>query len=469
MEGLEATELMLSEVRNDNDKLRIDSGYFAKPMLAADKKIRELISGHDELGALFGRFVKGIFDINADAYADEGIPFVRIQNLRDGLTDDRGMVFIPERIHAAEQKTELRKGDIVLSKTAYPAAALVTFDRGNACQDTIVTSLSEYGRRHYQSPAVVAYLNSKYGQALLWRQFQGNVQLHLSLDDGRKVPIPRLMDTLQTAIVDIFANAQDARAASRRCIEHADQSLLHALHLDAWTPPETLSYMRSSQDAFAAGRLDAEYFQPQFAALQGILNATGSGVRLGDHLAVNQRGKQPAYADEGLPVINSKHVLRNEVCLDADNRRALADEDSLRIQTGDVLINGTGVGTIGRAAAYLHDAAALPDNHVTVVRPGETLDPVYLAVYLNSVAGQLQVDQRFRGSSGQIELYPSDIAEFSVWLAPETLQLEIRQLVETSFEQRQRAICLLEAAKRAVEIAIEDSEARALEYLSEFV
>jgi len=31
--GLEATEMMLSEVRSENEKLRIDSGYFAKPML----------------------------------------------------------------------------------------------------------------------------------------------------------------------------------------------------------------------------------------------------------------------------------------------------------------------------------------------------------------------------------------------------------------------------------------------------
>jgi hypothetical protein len=44
LEGLEATEMMLSEIRVDNDKLRIDSGYFAKPMLLAERKIRGLHS-----------------------------------------------------------------------------------------------------------------------------------------------------------------------------------------------------------------------------------------------------------------------------------------------------------------------------------------------------------------------------------------------------------------------------------------
>ena len=170
-----------------------------------------------------------------------------------------------------------------------------------------------------------------------------------------------------------------------------------------------------------------------------------------------------------MPVINSKHVLRNEVRSDDENRLALCDESSLLIEYGDVLINGTGVGTIGRTAAYLHETPALPDNHVTILRPSSTLDPVYLAVFLNSLAGQLQVEQRLHGSSGQIELYPSDIAEFQVCLVPKSLQLDIREQVEQSFTERNRATRLLDAAKRTVEVAIEESEPAALQYLRDVV
>ena len=53
-----------------------------------------------------------------------------------------------------------------------------------------------------------------------------------------------------------------------------------------------------------------------------------------------------------------------------DNRFASLSEkeEPLFIKKGDVLINGTGVGTIGRAACYLHEQNALPDNHVTILR-----------------------------------------------------------------------------------------------------
>jgi len=124
------------------------------------------------------------------------------------------------------------------------------------------------------------------------------------------------------------------------------------------------------------------------------------------------------------------------------------------------------VGTIGRAAPYLENQDALPDNHVTIVRPSE-INPLYLSVYLNSQLGQLQIERMISGSSGQIELYPEDIRQIVVWDAPEQLQLQIADAVRCSFTMESRASELLAAAKRAVEIAIEDSETAALDFIAE--
>jgi type I restriction enzyme M protein len=267
------------------------------------------------------------------------------------------------------------------------------------------------------------------------------------------------------AVVDA---AFDAHEQARDNQIDAEYTLLRALGLRDWRAPRPLSYVRSSTEAFASGRLDAQHFQPRFQALAAFIEATGQGARLAEWLNEIQRGKQPDYAEEGLPVVNSKHVLRGEVRLDDDNRNASFADDDLLIHQGDVLMNGTGVGTIGRVAPYLHADSAIPDNHVTILRPKQGLDAVYLSVFLNSMAGQWQVEERLRGSSGQIELYPTDIAEFSVWIAPASVQREIRRSVEKSYEQKQRATQLLEAAKRAIEIAIEDSESTALRYLEAF-
>ncbi|MEO7231567.1 MAG: hypothetical protein ABIW96_02480 [Polaromonas sp.] len=63
-----------------------------------------------------------------------------------------------------------------------------------------------------------------------------------------------------------------------------------------------------------------------------------------------------------------------------------------------------------------------------------------------------------KGSSGQIELYPADMANF--WCP------ELDQSTQQSFTLKAQSECLLEAAKRAAEIAIEQDEAAGMAYLA---
>lgn len=465
LEGLEITEMLLSEVYNNNEKKRIDSGYFSKPMLTSDFMVRCFPGGYDELGKVFSRFSKGIFDIKSDTYTDSGIPFLRISNLKNGLIDKKNLAFISESAHENQKKTELKKSDIVLSKTGYPSASIVTLDQCNASQDTIVTTLSSYGRKSYLPEFIVMYLNSLEGKRLLWRQFQGNVQLHLSLDDGRKVPIPRFGMEIQKLIKLVFDKSMENEKLAIEHLKKSELVLAESLGLSSWEEPVQSNYIRKFSDVFNSERLDAEHFLPKYSQLVELIEKTGDAKMLGQCLDLNQRGKQPKYSEIGLPVINSKHVQAGSVTLNVDNRCALHDDKTLLIKQGDVLINGTGVGTIGRSSPYLHEGNAIPDNHVTILRPKEGLDPVYLSVFLNSIAGQLQVEQWFRGSSGQIELYPIDIARFKIWVAPEDIQGKIRQAVSDSYVASQKSKELLGVASKSVEIAIEESEKEAIKYL----
>ncbi|NTW53905.1 MAG: hypothetical protein HGB15_03905 [Chlorobaculum sp.] len=477
MEGLDVTELSISDVLNENDKFRIDSGYFSKDAIRTEQLIDSLPCGFTTLGKVSSCFRKGIFDIKADTYTETGVPFVRISNLRSGLIDDSEIVHISEDVHAAENKTALKFGDLVLSKTAYPAASFVNLPRCNVSQDTIAVRLSSSGQQKINTAYLTAFLNTRYGLVLLDRQFQGNVQMHLSLSDGEKIKIPLFSDALQNKVYECFIGSFQNAKESSALLVAASNTLLGALNLNDWAPPEPLSYTRPASEAFVAGRIDAEHFRPKFDALLEKMKKHGEIVRLGDCVHFCERGRQPQYANEGLPVINSRHVRANNVVIDEDNRFAkeelsqlkLSEADRLTIKQGDILINGTGVGTMGRCAAYLRKERALPDNHVTILRinPMAGLDPVFLSLQLNSIVGQMQVEQYFKGSSGQIELYPSEIKEFRIWVAQPKIQQQIKSLLDNAHLARKEAETLLEQAKRAVEIAIEESEAAAIKYLKE--
>lgn len=282
----------------------------------------------------------------------------------------------------------------------------------------------------------------------------------------RELPVFLGSQRIKSQCLSIVRESFRARNEAITKLQEAESILLDAINLKGWRPFDPLTYSYSSADAFMAGRLDAEYFKPMFAELETHLYETGSFATLGPLLLKIDRGMQPIYSETGLCVINSQHVRRNEVQVNSDNRRASGMSEDACIRKGDVLINGTGVGTIGRSAAYLHEQLAIPDNHVTVLRiRNDAIDPVFLAVQINSVIGELQVLQHRHGSSGQLELYPSDIANFLVWIAPEDVQTMIRRAVEESFKAKQRAESLLGIATRAVEIAIEEHEEIALKFL----
>ncbi len=397
----------------------------------------------------------------------EGVRYLRGQDISgDMVLDDRNQVFIPETEYDKLARSHIFQNDVLITIVGANTGQTALVDEA---PEKLTANCKLGILRPKKSVIHPAYLHAclagRYGQTQVMAAKRGGAQMGLILPDLKTLKIPRFSEIFESKVAVISLRAHRTRRTVHKCFAEAESVLLQALGLKNWQAPEPLSYVRSSRDAFAAGRLDAQHFQPRYAALAGHIQATGNGHLLGDWLLQNRRGKQPDYADDGLPVVNSKHVLRGEVRLDSDNRRAMHGDDDLLIHTGDVLMNGTGVGTIGRCAPYLHTASAIPDNHVTILSPKSGLDAVYLSVFLNSMAGQLQVEQRLRGSSGQIELYPNDIAQFHIWIAPPSVQRDVRHAVEQSYELKQRSTQLLDTAKRAVEIAIEKGEKTALAYL----
>ena len=431
-------------------------------MFMADKIVRAYPSGHDELGALFSRFAKGIFDINSDSYTERGVPFLRILNLRRGVIDDSNIAFIPEEIHQEEIKTELRRGDVVLSKTAYPAASLVTLEKCNTSQDTIATTLSTYGKSTYHPETIVSYLNSAIGQKLLWRQFQGNIQLHLGLDDGRKVPIPRFAPDLQLAISGVFRKSELLRQAAVQQFQTAEKALHSILGLDNWQAPEPLTYVRRSGDAFAAGRLDAEYFAPRIRELMRLLGR--DGLCIGDVApARHERFKPAATGSFSYLEIGG---VRADGTAEAESvlHCAAPSRASQIVAAGDVITSS--VRPIRRLSALI---APEQDGFVCssgfVVLQPSTIAPEVLLTYL-----RLQPVCELMDLHTSASLYPAiseqDLLRLPIPAFGQEIQDAVCLSVRSAQRSRELATQLLDAAKRAVEIAIEDGEAAALAFLT---
>jgi restriction endonuclease S subunit len=88
----------------------------------------------------------------------------------------------------------------------------------------------------------------------------------------------------------------------------------------------------------------------------------------------------------------------------------------------------------------------------------------YLALCINSIVGKMQIE-RDCGGSVILHWKPEQVKKLKIPIIPQSTQQKIASLVQQSYEARRKAKELLEIAKRAVEIAIEESEENAQEYI----
>ncbi|MFF0173183.1 restriction endonuclease subunit S [Micromonospora profundi] len=219
--------------------------------------------------------------------------------------------------------------------------------------------------------------------------------------------------------------------------------------------PEAGFWIEPVSQTASVARMDAEHFQPAYKELEASLRRTGEAVRLDQLVSYCKRGLQPVYIPDGeVLVVNSQHVGERFINVDGAERTSLEqykERPKAAVEKYDVLMNSTGLGTIGRVNCVLHDEPTVVDNHVTIikVKPG-AIDPLYLSVFLNSDLGRQQTYKWQKGSSGQLEIYEDDIRRFWVLVPDESVQEGIADQLRTAFELTRRANATARDAALAV-------------------
>jgi type I restriction enzyme S subunit len=156
---------------------------------------------------------------------------------------------------------------------------------------------------------------------------------------------------------------------------------------------------------------------------------------IGDLALFLNRGMTPTYDDaaSGL-VINQKCIRGGRLNLKPARKQSKVVKPERQIQIGDVLINSTGAGTLGRVAQVrtpIPDCTV--DTHVTIVRPSVGKSAAYLGVALLELEPGLST--MGIGSTNQLELGRADIAGLSIFMPPLAMREEFHELVWPLFMQ----------------------------------
>ena len=189
-----------------------------------------------------------------------------------------------------------------------------------------------------------------------------------------------------------------------------------------------------------------------------------SRVRIKDVSEVVTRGKQPTYVDDpGVPVLNQSCIYwdgyyqENLKYLDED---VAEDWKSKHFATkGDILINSTGQGTLGRALYWDKESGTHAiDSHITRVSVDpDTIDPEFLRYYLESTWGQTMLYVFcVAGSTGQIELSKTDLMSMPLLSPPVEEQRGIAETLSVVDEQIQQTDDIIKETKGLREGLMQD-------------
>ena len=466
LEKLEIFENPLKCVQQSSSIFRLDSSFFDQKLINLEQKVKSMshffIESSNVVSGPFGSMLK------SDAYQATGIPFIRIENIKDGFyINNSDIIYISPEDNERIKNSELSKGDIVLSKVGNTIGffAEVSEDIGicNISENNIGIKLT--GFTDSKKAIVLTYLNTHIAQSLTLRRISGNAQPKLNVGDVCEIPIPVFNTEFEKGIEFFLQKSKKNRKDAINSYLVAEHLLLQELGLPDWQPDDESVATKTFADFQNSGRLDAEYYQPKYDDLFKRISSYDKS-HLGDIVNITKSIEpgSEAYQEDGVPFLRVSDITKfgiapPEIHLDRDKYYS----ENLTPKKDTILLSKDG--SVGIAYKVENDLDVITSGallHLTV--KNNDFLPDYLTLVLNSIVVKLQAERDAGGSIIQ-HWKPSEIENVIIPKLPKAVQNQIAEKVRESFALRKESKRLLDLAKHAVEVAIEQGEDVAMKLL----
>lgn len=466
MDGLDIEEIQLANLENS---FTLGAEYYGKIYISTANTIKKL--NHMTLHSISKVITDG--DHGSPDYQDSGIIYLLSESVQEGYIDTSKCRFITQKKNAELKRSELHPRDIVVTKTGvyFGKSAVIP---PNICKANMIAHVGKIELKGGYNPYYVStFLNSKYGYYQMRRRGIKATRPEIKLVEFPEIMIPIFSNALDRNIESTIENAIRILSVSVDMMRGCETNLLNTVGFKADTSSCSGYSIRLFGESFCnSGRLDAEYYQPKYDALFETLSRFKCAKLGGANGLVNiTKSIEPgseAYVEEGIPFVRVSDVSRFELSEPEIKLRSdiLPNPEVLFPQKDTILLSKDGsVGIAYKVETPMSVITSGALLHLKI-RDKSTILPDYLTLVLNSPIVQLQAE---RDSNGAIIQHwkPSEIENVIIPILEMDLQKEIAAKVQEAFALRKQSKQLLEYAKQAVEMAIEQSEDMALKWLKD--
>ena len=321
---------------------------------------------------------------------EQGPYFLSISSLDKGRLDLNKSAFLSEEdFKKWTKRVTPKEGDLLFSYETRLGEAALMPGGIRACLGRRMGLLRLNREKVMPEYALYAYLSPAFQQTIKANTITGATVDRIALNELPNFPI-RIPPIEEQKIVSKLLSEIDKKIELNNRINAELEAMAKTLY-DYWFVQ--FDFPTSKEQAIAMGKPELEGKPYKTAGGKMVYNPTlkreipeGWKVKkLADVTSLIRRGISPKYTNEGgISVLNQKCVRDQRISFEDARRHKieLDDEDERLLKPFDVVVNSTGVGTLGRVAYVkrLPEKKTTVDSHVSIVRAkSELLSPLYLA------------------------------------------------------------------------------------------
>lgn len=473
LEGLEITTKLFSDLFNqDYETFRIDAEHYQKKYLLVKEAIedceyqslvdlleRPVITGHTP-------------SMKVESYYGGDIKFVKTDNLRENHITENFSHYLSVAGDEIIKRSALKADDVIVTIIGATheivGRAAIIFPEHLPANINQNIALIRADKTRINSHYLNIFLNTKYGRNLLYYHSRQTEQVNLNCREVERVCVP-ILKRIESVVARMSFAAHQLLRESQSRYKLAESRLLEAVGLsDFEISNENKNIKKFSESFLLSSRIDAEYYQLKYDEILTKLASNNKTDILGNvSLKVETGEYAPEYfhmneASELTFYIRSKNLKGG--LIEHDVGYYVPKNDFTKIAKEGCILTAR-VGSLGIFGEVREedDGAVYSDNVISLQLPDDFLPSVYTLLFNTKYYFEL-IDRLARGSVQQ-RLNQETLKELIVPFIDFNEQERVAELIEESFTLKAKCRELLEVAKSAVEIAIEEDENVAEDYI----
>lgn len=439
---------------------RLDAEYYQPEYLSLVKNIKKnAFSTLENFGC---KVISGPFgsSLKSDAYLDEGIPFIRINDLQDFFISNKDLIYISEIDNQRLEQSQLKPFDLVLSKVGNTIGIIsaISEDLGicNISENNIGIKFIDAKIDLRVKLFLLAFLNSSLGNLQIIRSISGNAQPKLNISDVAQLLVPKPNLSVLEIIKNLITEAKSKLDNSQLLYLQAENLLLEELGLKDYKIEDDLSFVVNLSNIRSSHRIDPDFFQPKYEMI--IKKIKDKNPKVFTEVIENIQAKFN-------PLKNPDNIFRYIELANINSSLGVVDGFSevtgkeapsrakRLLKAGDVIVSSIG-GSLDKVALVdKENEGSLASSGFFQLRSKEIL-PEVLLVLAKSMILKMQLEKQVSGTI--LAAIPNEtLKNIIVPILSQETQKKIADLVKKSHEARKKSKELLEEAKRKVEEIIE--------------